>query len=488
MFKVIKMHLINPGNMAGALLNNPETSQKWFRKLNAQEGQLEPLKGLFDRMGAPSDTNVLAEPSTYANNGKNTNSSDEDDEVYESKSIFRASLKQYLTEAGKIKDPNAPLKMPIGARENLAMMIYSHNFGEIFDEQDLNVIKNTPNAFRAKFIRLNEEGDFIGKWLLDAFDKFAGELKLIGIQTAAYTCRNLNFDGIKNIIINASTKAVGRRHGLDSKLGEDDTSAAIARRFFAVPSEIYNRLEDTYRPNGKKFEYTVPGDEYDENGKKIKKNKKDYDGSKPIVPLHETSDGLHVIYDLKPFVNGNDSTDPTTFNDIHDKNGPTIKRRLYYKCPCGRHGDVLDEKGKPIKMDCYLCRMCYEPKNEETGEIYVLVEVHGDNIDSFNSENANQKRGLSKDMQTYKEAKEALHNLICESDDAFIKKDDPEEKGIEIIAENIINSVKEHLNKVAIKFGQEDKFNNMPTESKQFFRMMNLINEADKKRYNDIID
>ena len=442
MFKVIKMHLINPTNMAGELLDNPSTSQKWFKKLNDQAGQLTPLKGLFNRLGAPKD-NLLSEPATYA--GKKN--SDDMEDVGEGRSLLGMALNEYVTEVGK--NANKPLRKPKGARENLAMLIYSHDFGEIFDEEDLAIIRNSTKSFRAKFIRLNEEGDFIGQWLLDAFDKFAGDLKLVGISTAAYTCRNLNFTKIKNIIINASTMNVGT-------MGANDTngsSRAIARRFFAVSSELYDNLDDTYVPTGRKLNYVIPP--------KSDRGSGDYDGSKPLIPLHNTADGLHVKYDPKPYINDSDTTNPEEYTDMFDKNGPTLKRRLYYKCPCGRHGDVLDKKGKPIKMNCYLCRMCYEPKNEDIGELYVLVEVHGDNIDSFDMNNANQKRGISSKMSTYREAKEIFANRISEAHELSSKK------GLELVAKNVITSAKDRISGIADKEAA-----NLQTESRKFSDFM----------------
>jgi hypothetical protein len=446
MFKVIKMHLINPGNMAGALLENPKTSQKWFKKLNSQDN-LTPLKGLFNRLGTPSKNNILSEPNWKAKKPNNN-----DDNMGENRSLLGRVLNEYIDEAVRKIGPNKPLSKPKGARENLSMLIYSNNFADIFDKQDLNVIKNTPNAFRAKFIRLNEEGDFIGQWLLDAFDEFVGDLKLVGISTAAYTCRNLNFTKIKNIIINASTMNVGT-------LGADDTggsSGAIARRFFAVSSELYNRLEDTYVPTGRKLNYIVRD--------KSERGKGEYDGSKQLVPLHKTGDGIHVKYNPKPYVNDSETTNPEQYTDMFDKNGPTLKKRLYYKCPCGRHGDVLDDEGMPIKMDCYLCRMCYEPKNENVGELYVLVEVHGDNTDSFDMDNANQKRGISNKMTTYHEAKEIFANRLSES------HEHAEKIGMELIVNNIITSAKDKIGGIA-----DREAAGLKAESKKFNDILNRI-------------
>ena len=438
MFNLIKMYLINPGNIATALLNNPDTQQKWYGILGDKTKQFTPLNGKTLNAMKPNKQNLLSMP------GKND--TEEPMEV-EHKSLLGTILNEVIGEAGTPK-----LKKPTGARDNLAGLIYSKNISEIFDDKDLAVIKNTPNAFRAHFIRLNEEGDFIGQWLLDAFDKFAGELKLIGINTAAYTCRNLDFTKIQNIIINASTMNVGTR-------GENpgETSNAIARRFFAVSSELYDSLEDTYVPSGREFNYVVPSG---------KINKKDYDGSKPIVPLHETGDGLHVKYDLKPYTNDSDTTNPVTFNDRFDPNGPTEKRRLYYKCPCGRHGDVLKD-GKPIKMDCYLCRMCYEPKDQNVGEIYVLVEVHGDNIDSFDMDKANKKRGISNKMATYHEAKNIFSNRLC------LEHKEAEDNGLKEVARNIKESVVSHLGEIGNQTIIQQ--NQIKAESKNFSDFMKRI-------------
>jgi hypothetical protein len=146
---------------------------------------------------------------------------------------------------------------------------------------------------------------------------------------------------------------------------------------------------------------------------------------------------------------------------MFDPNGATVKRRLYYKCPCGRHGDVLDSKGKPIKMNCYLCRMCYEPKDEKIGELYVLVEVHGDNIDSFDMNTANQKRGISNKMATYREAKEIFANRLSESHRIA------EKMGLQLVAQNVITSAKDRIGGIADK-----EFNGLQEESKKFSDFM----------------
>ena len=101
-----------------------------------------------------------------------------------------------------------------------------------FSELPQQVLEILKQHTRVKDIRLNENGDFIGQWLLDEFDKVAGDFRLIGVNTAAYSCRNLNFEGIKNIVINASRISM--------------KGDSVARYFYAVPQKMYDAMPDTY--------------------------------------------------------------------------------------------------------------------------------------------------------------------------------------------------------------------------------------------------
>lgn len=134
------------------------------------------------------------------------------------------------------------------------------------------IIEIMTNNKRIDNIRLNENGDFIGQWLVDAWDKTAAELAVCKIYTSAYTCRHLNYEGVKNIILNSSFIS---------------NSKNIARHFIAVPEDIYNLLEETY--NGKNNSLAL------------------INGS--ITPNYKP------LYDIK----------------TGKPNG-----RVYYKCPCDR--------------------------------------------------------------------------------------------------------------------------------------------------------
>lgn len=181
---------------------------------------------------------------------------------------------------------------------------------------------------RINFIRLNENGDFIGQWLVDAWDREAGKFDKCGIRVSAYTCRHLNFKGIKNIVLNTSFNT------------NNSSGNNIARNFIAVPENIYNALDETY--NG------------DKNGIQL--------------------------------VNGNiiPSPQPLYSFNYNEVNGYTLGQfngRYYYKCPCARkiNGD---------EIGCYQCRLCYD-KNTFDKPMVVFVKAHGSNADKLSRDNIN---------------------------------------------------------------------------------------------------
>ena len=160
-----------------------------------------------------------------------------------------------------------------------------------FPKEAISEIKNNSAIKRINNIRLNENGDFIGQWLVDAVDIEAGDFKRIGVGVTAYTCRNLSYEGISNIIINASNTAVN---------GE-----TVVRRFLALEEDIYDAYDETYGGINNSLRI-------DRNGK-VKLNPQ---------PL---------------FKNGN----------------PTGE--YYYKCPCGRLDEIKDKKADCYMCQtCYL--------------------------------------------------------------------------------------------------------------------------------------
>ena len=163
-------------------------------------------------------------------------------------------------------------------------------------------------------VRLNENGDFIGQWLVDAWDNYAGELKLCDINVSAYTCRHLNYDGIKNIILNTS-------FATDNK--------NVARHFIAISDSDYDALDDTYSgPNGELV---------------LTKNQ--------VIPRY-----LPLYNSIRG--------DKGRIANIGDDSG-----KVYYKCPCGRKIDNTE-------ISCYQCQVCYQPKEGDATTI-IFVKAHG---------------------------------------------------------------------------------------------------------------
>jgi hypothetical protein len=180
-----------------------------------------------------------------------------------------------------------------------------------FNSEILNILKNNKLVNK---VRLNENGDFIGQWIVDAWDNYAGELKLCDINVSAYTCRHLNYDGIKNIILNTS-------FATDNK--------NVARHFIAISDSDYDALDETYSgPNG----HLV-----------LTKNQ--------VIPKY-----LPLYNSIKGEKGG--------IANIGEDSG-----KVYYKCPCGR-------KIGGTEISCYQCQVCYQPKEGDATTI-IFVKAHG---------------------------------------------------------------------------------------------------------------
>ena len=346
-------------------------------------------------------------------------------------------------------------------------IIKSHEGFNQLSEEQLAIIRNPESKIlRAKYIRLNEEGDFIGQWLVDAIDEFAGELKKIGVSVAAYTCRNLNYDKIKNIIINASTDKVGA--------GENGVANAVARRFYAVPEDFYNSLDETYAPS-------TDAVKYDQNGNPM---------TEPIMPTLVKENGeWHIV----PF------PQPVYSDESGENRNDTY---YYYKCPCGRGKkpkekktksdpsalalkfNTIDRTGRDQELqrqrdekvasgkkltkkdleeegksgiNCYDCRMCYQPKWDYSDKpVVVYVQVHSTEKELFNYKKQ-KDTGYSKGYQqnrTELGLNEEIFNVRDEDEDREIM-------AIQQVTNNAINSVNEHLREISQGlYEQEEKVKN----------------------------
>lgn len=196
---------------------------------------------------------------------------------------------------------------------NLAIKISKLDLTDSFFTPE--IIKVMKQYRRIDYIRLNENGDFLGQWLVDAWDNEAGKYQPYGVNVSAYTCRHLNYEGIKNIIINTSFK---------------DGKGNIARRFIALPEDVYDALDETY---GGKNNQLIPN-----------------------------------ANNIKPF--------PQPLYNSDAQGNLTPNGKLYYKCPCER------ENGGD-KVSCYQCSLCYQPKTDNH-ELFVFVKAHGTASGSLN--------------------------------------------------------------------------------------------------------
>lgn len=239
-----------------------------------------------------------------------------------------------------------------------------------FGDEVIDVISKTK---RADVVRLNEDGDFIGQWLVDVWDKWAEDFKIAGVTVAAYTCRALNYEKVRNIILNLSQEELA--------IGQD--APAVARYFYAVEPEDYDFFDDTY--NG-----PLTGD--------------------TITPMYRPliCEGKVVGYYYKcPCGRGR-----LKYVEIDRQ---SLKRNTKIE-PCtekeflgARKGSkkVVEFNGKIYKLeknenasekvDCYKCRICYgrdgglirlaDGSNPEEGlPKYVLVSAHGSASENYEAD------------------------------------------------------------------------------------------------------
>jgi hypothetical protein len=316
-----------------------------------------------------------------------------------------------------------------------------------FSEMPEGVIDVIKKCKRVSYIRLNENGDFINGDILKAVDEMAGDFKVIDVHTAAYSCRNLKFDSIKNIIINASRSEM--------------RGPTIQRYFFAIPVKMYEAFEDTYTSNSMSNSFDSIG--------------------KVPAPLYYVDE------------NGN----------------KTPNGSYYYKCPCSRKDFTLvgdDGETKPnSEVNCYQCHLCYEENDPSwveklgpNGRLFVFVKAHGMFANLLNAKREreiiekagvpeNYQLGLRDNGMEFKDQDTEDSLQQNESRRNGSKQLITEQKSIQneafqVITENAIYSMTQHFKEMGINESKTRKV------SKDFLKTMNLINEADKKRCNDIID
>ena len=267
-------------------------------------------------------------------------------------------------------------------------------FNEVLEEYGQSMIDLLSKHKNGTLIRLNENGDFIGQWLVDAWEALATDFKLVGINVAAYTCRALNYEKVENMILNIS----------QANLVRGQNSKSFAHYFYAITHEEYDDFGETYSGPEANYQLQINKEDgkitpcyrklIDENGQlcgyyykcPCGRGKSEY------IPKQESE---LTKNEIKKAVKVNFIPSPIVGSDkVINYNGQ------YYK--------LSDVDKKDSKVDCYRCRICYGRDEDkdikyEGGEkqdglpIFVFVAVHGENAGLFSDESTHRKV-LGKDI------------------------------------------------------------------------------------------
>ena len=326
-------------------------------------------------------------------------------------------IRSYIFSYGKITKLATQQEKHKVTQDELCSM----SIAEIQEKYGEEVIDILRNNLRAKIVRLNEDGDFIGQWLVDTWDKWAEDFKIAGVTVAAYTCRALNYEKVSSMIINVSQESL--IHG--------QNAPAVAHFFYAVSSDEYNSMAESYG-GSKGFNLDVQP-----NGK--------------IIPVYRklVEDGEVKGYYYKcPCGRGKfeyNETDKSRISPSAEiitlKPQELLNARSdspkYAECD-GKYYELGKVANRGNTVDCYMCRVCYGRDAEEkilTEDgtplekglpVYILVSAHGMNEEEFNSERASKIRGLAgkkaKDWITLQTLREQIEGFTPKNDPVAIKQ------------------------------------------------------------------
>lgn len=279
---------------------------------------------------------------------------------------------------------------------------------EYLGDEAITILSNNKNG---TLIRLNENGDFIGQWLVDAWEKMAEDFSLVGIHVAAYTCRALNYTKVKHMILNISQANIVR--------GQD--SSHFAHYFYAISHDEYNKLGETY--TGPNYSFMI-------------------NNNYTITPVFRklfNENGEIVGYYYKcPCGRGKFTYQPIDVNAIPKNDMESIVK--YESIPvCFEDSDkyiLVDgtyykrtKTGESInKADCYMCRICYG--RETAGDIkiegnddqdmnlpvFVFVATHGSNSGEFEEEIADARKMLGHDVKYWINLQSNTSNMTSQED------------------------------------------------------------------------
>ena len=319
--------------------------------------------------------------------------------------------------------------------EQGAIMLAKMKFSDIqseFGDEAIEIFKNGVSQNRkdkatgevrpvmikkGSVVRLNENGDFIGQWLVDAWEELATDFRLVDVRIAAYTCRALNYTNVKNMILNIS----------QAGLVGGQMSEGFAHFFYAVSHEDYDSFPDTY--NGKEYSLNIDQETF------------------KIVPVYRNlinEEGKLVGYYYKcPCGRGKRKYIPVELTG--NKAASAVKYDTMPSCleggakyinVNGQYFQSVENDDIKTKADCYMCRICYGRNTEsdisvEGGgkpqpglPVFALVATHGTNQDdSEGIKNNDYRRILGKPVSYWanllKKQKTSINQTIPEPQPAY---------------------------------------------------------------------
>lgn len=335
-------------------------------------------------------------------------------------------IRSYIFNYGKITKLASSVEKHSVTQDDLCKMGISEIQSKYGDEA-VDILRQT---LRAKIIRLNEDGDFIGQWLVDTWDKWAADFKIAGVTVAAYTCRALNYEKVSSLILNLSQE--GLAHG--------QNAPAIAHFFYAVSSDEYNSLAETYG-GSKGFDLEVQP-----NGKIIPIYRKLIEDGEVKGYYYKCPCGrgkVEYIAVDKSQISPRAKIEQLTRQQLVNARTDSPK---YAECDGGFYKlEKVANRGQSV--DCYMCRVCYgrdadEKILTEDGTpptkglpVYILVSTHGQNEEEFDNERALKIRGMAG-----KKAKDWINlQTLREQIEGFTPKNDP--AAIKQVVKNTVESV-----------------------------------------------
>ena len=329
------------------------------------------------------------------------------------------------------------------------------SIGEIqgrFGGEVVDILRETK---RVNTVRLNEDGDFIGQWLVDVWDKWAEDFKLAGVVVAAYTCRALNYEKVKNIVLNVS------QEGLVS----GQNSPAVARFFYAVEPEDYDALTDTY-------DGPLTGDSITPMYMPL------VDEGRLAGYYYKCPCGrgkMKYVETSKDELRKGEVPEPCTVGEFNGERAGSKKIVSFN----GKIYKLEKNNDSSTKVDCYKCRICYGRDNGDIKVVgggtaqeglpkYVLVSAHGAARDNFQED----RKIAGKDVKEW---------IARQNNGQYVVKEGLEKGSADENSPLAIKQVvKNTIDSVANMMRQQISTNNAIMEVKNKF--YEIFNNIDKNR------